>query len=193
MSKWLVRGLVFAAVMVVVRVLQGALINAWDTQAGPISVVLVALFAVAALGWGYVDGRHDARAHSDPDRRQDLAMTWLIAGLIAGVVSGVVAWFVSLFYAGLYIEALLNEITTFAAFTALVVFVFAIVGVALGHWLVDRHAGPVQRRRESDGRHEHPGADVFAAARQPGHDSAETVPVRADDATTTRAHDTDED
>ena len=33
MSKWLLRGLVFAALMVVVRLVQGALINAWETQA----------------------------------------------------------------------------------------------------------------------------------------------------------------
>jgi hypothetical protein len=31
MSKWLLRGLVFAALMVIVRLLQGALINAWET------------------------------------------------------------------------------------------------------------------------------------------------------------------
>ena len=31
MSKWLLRGLVFSALMVVVRLLQGALINAWES------------------------------------------------------------------------------------------------------------------------------------------------------------------
>ena len=43
MSKWLLRGLVFAALMVIVRLLQGAMINAWETRAGLISIVLVVL------------------------------------------------------------------------------------------------------------------------------------------------------
>ena len=87
MSKWLLRGLVFAALMVIVRLLQGAMINAWETKAGLISIVLVILFAIAVFIWGILDGRADARAYPDPDRRQDLSMTWLLAGLFAGVVA----------------------------------------------------------------------------------------------------------
>src|SRR5690348_7064713 len=139
MSKWLLRGLVFAAGMIVVRLLQGAMINAWETKAGLISIVLVVLFAIVVFIWGVLDGQADARANPDPDRREDLAMTWLLAGLFAGIVSGAVAWLISLFYKSLYVEALLNEVTTFAAFTALLVFLFAIAGVALGRWMVDRN------------------------------------------------------
>ncbi len=106
MSKWLLRGLVFAALMVIVRLLQGAMINAWETKAGLISITLVVLFAIAVFVWGLIDGRADARANPDPDRRDDLAMTWLLAGLFAGVVSGAVAWFISLFYKSLYVEGL---------------------------------------------------------------------------------------
>ena len=163
MSKWLLRGLVFAALMVIVRLLQGALINAWETKAGLISVILVAAFALVALAWGYVDGRADARDNPDPDRRQDLAMTWLLAGLFAGVVSGAVAWFIGIFYKNLYVEGLINELTTFAAFTALLVFISAIIGVALGHWLVDRKTPEQPRRREGDD--DRADTDVFAAVR----------------------------
>ena len=162
MSKWLVRGLAFAALMVIVRLLQGAMINAWETKAALISAVLVALYAVVAVVWGYADGRSDARRNPDPDRRDDLAMTWLLAGLFAGVVSGAVAWFIGLFYNNLYVEGLINEITTFAAFTALLVFVCAIIGTALGHWLGDRKAPEQSRRREDDDRAD---TDVFAAVR----------------------------
>ncbi|MFB1297329.1 B-4DMT family transporter [Mycobacterium sp. pW049] len=162
MSKWLVRGLVFAALMVIVRLLQGAMINAWETKAAMISAILVALYALVVLIWGYADGRADARKNPDPDRRDDLAMTWLLAGLFAGVVSGAVAWLIGLFYKNLYVEGLINEITTFAAFTALLVFVFAIIGVALGHWLVDRKTPDQPRRREDDDRAD---TDVFAAVR----------------------------
>ncbi|ADT99712.1 MULTISPECIES: B-4DMT family transporter [Mycolicibacterium] len=165
MSKWLVRGLVLAALMVIVRLLQGAMINAWETKAGLISAVLVAAYAVVALIWGYADGRSDARRNPDPDRRDDLAMSWLLAGLFAGVVSGAVAWFIGLFYKNLYVEGLINELTTFAAFTALLVFISAIIGVALGHWLVDRKAPAQERRREDDDRAD---TDVFAAVRDTG-------------------------
>jgi MFS family permease len=160
MSRWLLRGLVFAASMVIVRLVQGALINLWETQALWISVTLVVLFALGAVLWGYVDGRADARTNPDPDRRDDFAMTWLLAGLFAGVVSGLVSWFISLFYTGLYAEGLINEVTTFAAFTALLVFVSAIIGVSVGRFLVDRKAPPVQRHGADYDRAD---TDVFAA------------------------------
>ena len=184
MSNWLLRGLVFAALMVIVRLLQGAMINAWETKAGLISIVLVVLFAIAVFIWGFLDGRADAKANPDPDRRGDLAMTWLLAGLFAGVVSGLVAWFISLFYKSLYVEALLNEVTTFAAFTALLVFLFAIAGVALGRWLVDRnlekqprkHHGLAEAAAEQE--QDRADTDVFAAVR---HDdgTTETAPTQA--------------
>lgn len=164
MSKWLLRGLVFAALMVVVRLLQGALINAWETQALLISVTLVVLFGIASFIWGTVDGRADARANPDPDRRGDLAMTWLLAGLFAGIVSGFVAWFISLFYNNLYAEALLNEVTTFAAFTALLTFLTAIAGVSLGRYLVDRNSEPLERKREGVD-NDRADTDVFEAVR----------------------------
>ncbi len=176
MSKWLLRGLVFAALMVIVRLLQGAMINAWETKAGLISIVLVVLFAIAVFVWGNLDGRADARANPDPDRRGDLAMTWLLAGLFAGVVSGVVAWFISLFYKSLYVEALLNEVTTFAAFTALVVFLFAIAGVALGRWMVDRKAPEAPHHGSGAADEDRADTDVFAAVRQDGGTS-ETAPT----------------
>jgi len=161
MSKWLLRGLVFAASMVVVRLLQGAMINAWESWAIVISVSLVVVFIIAAFIWGLVDGRADAEANPDPDRRGDLAMTWLVAGLFAGIVSGFVAWFISLFYDNLYAEGLLNEVTTFAAFTALITFLAAITGVAVGRYLIDRNAPPVQRHSAADS--DRADTDVFQA------------------------------
>jgi uncharacterized membrane protein YfcA len=178
MSKWLLRGLVFAALMVIVRLLQGAMINAWETRAGLISIVLVALFAIAVFIWGIADGRADARDNPDPDRRSDLAMTWLLAGLFAGVVSGAVAWFISLFYKSLYVEALLNEVTTFAAFTALVVFLFSVAGVALGRWLVDRKAPEAPHHGTSVTDEDRADTDVFAAVRHDGG-AAEAAPTEA--------------
>jgi len=175
MSKWLLRGLVLAALMVLVRIVQGTLINAFETQAGTISLVLMALYIVAVFIWGLFDGRADAQANPDPDRRGDLAMIWLLAGLFAGVVSGAVAWFVSLFYKSLFAEGLLSELTTFAAFTALLVFLFAIAGVALGRWFIDRKAPEVPHHGHAhDDRAD---TDVFAAARQPDADDTSEAPT----------------
>ena len=167
MRTWMLRGLVFAAVMVVVRLFQGALINAWQRQAGLISAVLLLLFVIGAVAWGVIDGRADATGNRDPDRRGDLAMTWLLAGLVAGVLSGAVCWLIALVYKGLYTGGLINEVTTFAAFTALVVFLPGIIGVTIGRWRVDRqfektpekhHGLGVKQEREGD-------TDVFTAVR----------------------------
>ncbi len=169
MSKWLLRGLVFAALMVFIRLVQGAAINAWETKAALISITLVVLFAIAVVIWGFLDGRSDARSNPDPDRREDLAMTWLLAGLFAGIVSGAIAWLISLFYKDLYVGGLVNELTTFAAFTALLIFVMAIVGVAVGHWTVDRHADETPRQHHglAAGDDDRADTDVFAAVRHP--------------------------
>lgn len=157
----MLRGLVYAAAMVVVRLFQGALINAWQTNAGLFSVVLLVLFIIGVAVWGVLDGRADARANPDPDRRGDLAMTWLLAGLLAGVLSGAVSWLIALFYKGLYTGGLLNELTTFAAFTALCVFLPGIIGVTIGRWRVDRNPPP--RRPGADD--ERADTDVFSAVR----------------------------
>ncbi|OCB25316.1 hypothetical protein A5674_21565 [Mycobacterium malmoense] len=157
----MLRGLVYAAAMVVVRLFQGALINAWQTQAGLFSVVLLLLFIIGVAVWGVLDGRADAIANPDPDRRRDLAMTWLLAGLVAGVLSGAVSWLIALVYKGLYTGGLINELTTFAAFTALCVFLPGIIGVTVGRWRVDRNPPP--RRPGTD--EERADTDVFSAVR----------------------------
>jgi hypothetical protein len=172
MSKWLLRGVVFAALMVIVRLLQGAMISAWQAQALWISIGLVSVFTIVAFLWGVLDGQSDARAQPDPDRRQDLAMAWLLAGLFAGIVSGLVAWIIGQFYDNIYVESIINELTTFAAFTALLLFVAGVCGVTLGRWLVDRNAPPAPK-------HEHAGdradTDVFAAVTASQNGSAEAT------------------
>ena len=162
MSKWLLRGIVFAALMVIVRLLQGAMIGAWEKQSLLISVTLVVLYIIAAFAWGVLDGQNDAKAQPDPDRREDLAMAWLVGGLFAGVVSGFFAWLIGQFYDNIYVDALAAEVTTFAAFTALLVFLPAILAVGAGRWSVDRNAPPVDRHGNVD---DHADTDVFAAVR----------------------------
>jgi hypothetical protein len=87
---------------------------------------------------------------------------------------------ISLFYKSLYVEGLFNEVTTFAAFTALVVFLFAVTGAALGRWLVDRKAPEVKRHGAERTDDERADTDVFAAVRHDGGtESGETAPTEA--------------
>lgn len=163
MSKWLLRGIVFAALMVIVRLLQGAMIGAWEKQSLMISVTLVVLFIIAAFAWGVLDGQNDAKSQPDPDRREDLAMAWLVGGLFAGVVSGFVAWLIGQLYDNIYVDSLVSEVTTFAAFTALIVFVGGVCGVSLGRWLIDRNAPPAPKHDHAGDSGERTDTDVFAA------------------------------
>jgi hypothetical protein len=149
--------------MVVVRLFQGTLIDVWQTAAGLISIVLLILFLAGVVAWGVIDGRTDARENPDPDRRRDLALTWLLAGLVAGVVSGAVTWLIATFYTSLYAGGLINELTTFAAFTALLVFLGGIGGVTVGRWLIDRKGAYAPRQGEGD--EDRVDTDVFAAVR----------------------------
>jgi hypothetical protein len=164
MTNWMLRGLVFGAAMVVVRLFQGTLINVWQTQAALISIALLVLFIIGVVVWGVLDGRADAASNPDPDRRDDLAMTWLLAGLVAGLLSGAVTWLISIFYSSLYAGGLINELTTFAAFTALVVFLGAISGVTLGRWRIDR-TGAYKPQSGARGDDDRADTDVFAAVR----------------------------
>lgn len=162
MNNWMLRGLVFGGAMVVVRLIQGSLIQVWQTHAGLISIVLLILFLIGVVFWGVRDGRADAAANPDPDRRSDLAMTWLCGGLVAGVLSGAVTWLIGVFYKALYVGGLLNELTVFAAFTALLVFLGGISGVTIGRFLIDR-AGAYTPK--GDGGEDRADTDVFAAVR----------------------------
>jgi hypothetical protein len=107
-------------------------------------------------------------------------MTWLLAGLFAGIVSGAVTWLISLIYKSLYVEALVNEVTTFAAFTALLVFLASVAGVSLGRWLVDRNLEKQPRQHhglaEAAADQDRADTDVFAAVSQPASaEDTETV------------------
>lgn len=157
MTTWLFRGLAFAALMTVVRFIQGTLVNQAGTNSSLISIGLMALMTIPAFLWGLLDGRSDAKQNPDPDRRHDLAMRWILAGVIAGIGSGIACWVISKMTVNMYAGNLLGEVTTIAAFSALVIFLPAIIACSVGRWLVDRNTVYEGRRRE-DGHH---GATIF--------------------------------
>jgi hypothetical protein len=163
MTNWMLRGLAFGGAMVVIRLIQGSLIQVWQTQATLISIVLLLLFLAGVVFWGLADGRADAAANPDPDRRSDLALTWLLAGLVAGVVSGAVTWLIGVFYKALFVGGLINELTVFAAFTALLVFLGGITGATVGRYLIDRSGAYTPKA--GGGEEDRADTDVFAAVR----------------------------
>jgi Na+/proline symporter len=174
MTTWLPRGVLLAIGMVLVRLVQGTLINGSPTNAGTISFALCALFGVAAFIWALFDGMADARANPDPDRRRDLAMRWLMAGLVAGVLSGLVTWIISHFYTAVYVDGLGPELVVFPAFTALLIFLPAMIAVALGRWLVDRRRPPFHRQRGGAG------GDVFGAVQADEDPNEKYAPSRTE-------------
>lgn len=150
MTTWLFRGLVFAALWTLERFVQGTLVNQAGTNSSMISIGLAAAMTIPAFLWGLLDGRADATDNPDPDRRRDLAMRWILAGVIAGMVSGVVCLIISKLTVNMYAGNLFSELTTITAFSALVIFIPAIMAVSVGRWLVDRKNPYAGRRREGD-------------------------------------------
>jgi uncharacterized membrane protein YfcA len=158
-TQWLTRGAVFAVLMVLTRVVQGLALSVWENHGTAINLVLLIVFIAAVVAWALTDGRGDAQRNPDPDRRDDLAMWWLLAGIFAGFVSGLVVWLISLFNHGIYAASILAELTTTAAFVALVVFAPAMAGVFAGRLLVDRKEKEHAALQQSD-------TDVFQAVQE---------------------------
>ncbi|MFD6197983.1 B-4DMT family transporter [Mycobacteriaceae bacterium NPDC060252] len=158
-TQWLTRGAVFAVLMVLIRVVQGLAISVWENHGTAINIVLVLVFVGAVTAWAITDGRGDAQRNPDPDRRDDLAMWWLLSGIVAGVVSGLAVWLISLFNNGIYAAGILAELTTTAAFVSLLVFAPAMVGVFVGRLLVDRKEKEHAALQQSD-------TDVFQAVQE---------------------------
>ncbi|HLR98432.1 B-4DMT family transporter [Mycolicibacillus parakoreensis] len=184
-NNWVLRGLVLAAGMLVLRLIQGVLINTFEMYATLISVSLLVIFIVGAATWAYFDGRENAKSDPDPERRADLAMTWLLAGITAGVLSGVAAWLIALFDPAIYTGGLLNELTGIAAFTALVAWVPAMAAVALGRWQIDKNYDWPSEHGEAGAEGDRADTDVFAAVDPDAQAAGEAVSEAASEEPTT--------
>jgi hypothetical protein len=140
MNAWVLRATVLGVLTVVLRTLLGFGMIYWPTQGAWMRVVCLVVLIAAGVAWGLTDGRGDRRANSDPEfGGADLTMRWLKVGVAGGLGAGVVAWLLD-FVPGFDLgdNGLGFEITAGAAFIVLLIFVPAMVGVAVGRYLVNR-------------------------------------------------------
>jgi uncharacterized membrane protein YfcA len=161
--------------MVLLRLMQSVAIEQWDTHEIAISLVLLSVFVIAVVAWSLADGTGDAERNPDSDHRDDLAMRWLLGGIFAGAVSGIAVCVISIFYSGVYVSSVLAELTTTAAFTALLVFAPAMLGVYVGRKLVDRKASRQAALARTD-------TDVFQAVREDQAPAGQTPEDQAPEA-----------
>ncbi len=148
MSSWLLRGLAMTAVHVIARVLLGVAVVEAPLHSTVWKTVAIGAVVLVALLWGGIDGVVDARANPDPDDYEDLTVRWLQAGVLAGLVAGAIGWFLGRFvFAGIGQSGLFVELIAGGSFIALLVFVPAFVGAAIGRFLVrweQRRANPTE-------------------------------------------------
>ncbi|MFB8007284.1 B-4DMT family transporter [Nocardia sp. NPDC056000] len=141
MNAWVLRAVGLGALTVVLRTLLGFAMVNWPTNGSWMRILCLIVLVAIVVAWGVVDGRHDRRANPDPDRGADLTMRWLKAALAGGLGAGLVAWlldFLPKFDLG--DNGLLFEISSGASFIILIIFIPAMIGVALGRYLVGRES-----------------------------------------------------
>ncbi|TSD94632.1 hypothetical protein FOS14_20200 [Skermania sp. ID1734] len=202
MNLWLLRGLCLAAVHVVVRVIVGLLIIKWPLHGDVVRWVSLVVVLAIALIWGLFDGRRDRRANPEAEDGADLTMLWLKAGIVGALVAGIVCWILDLVGIDVSSNGLFFEITSGAAWTTLIIFVPAMLGVAIGRLLANREISKSEQQRELVGagaRHsstagyqgdEYYDAPSGAHARPDEETTQEFPAVPADDRSARQATDT---
>lgn len=143
--SWLIRGGVLAVVHVVTRALLGFSVQTAPSFRFLESTIAVALVVVCALLWAGIDGVAESRGDNAVDQKAapntDLTMMWLQAGVLTGVASGIVSWILNqLVDFGVTTLNLVGELSAGLAATALLVFVPALLGCALGRAIGRRRA-----------------------------------------------------
>lgn len=139
MERWLLRGLVLAVVHAAAAVIAAKMAPTIGGQRSVlVSVTFAVLIGIAVL-WGALDGWR---------RSPSPYLTWTIASVLAGLVSGVL----NVIGRGLFVDAtgiseLGSQMTSGAAFVALLVAVPAWAGVLFG----SRLDAPAARKTKASG------------------------------------------
>ncbi|SIR87575.1 B-4DMT family transporter [Williamsia sterculiae] len=151
MIAWLLRGLVMTGVHIAARVLLAIAVVESPLHGTAYKFFAVAVVILIALIWGGVDGILDARAHEEPDDYRDLLMRWLKAGLFTGLISAIVCYLLAQHVlAGMGDNGFFIELIAGGSFTALLVFIPAMAGVAVGRFLIRSQRRRAQKRADRD-------------------------------------------
>ncbi|WP_228001560.1 B-4DMT family transporter [Nocardia australiensis] len=152
MIAWVLRAVVLGALVVALRTVLGFAMVYWPTQGAWMRILCLVVLIGAVAFWGLLDGHKDRVAHPDPERGTDLTILWLKAAVLGGLGSGLAAWILDwLPRFDLGDNGLLFELTASASFIVLLIFIPALIGVAIGRLLAGR-----QTRDESAPRQENP-------------------------------------
>ena len=132
-QSWLLRGLALAGVLVVVRIVMGALVEASPEHGTAVRMVGLLVVVGVSATWGFVDGKRDRRNHPDPDHGgTDLVMMWMFAAIVAGLSAGLVCWILGKLGLNMGDNSLFFELVSGASWSLLLVLVGALAGKVLG-------------------------------------------------------------
>lgn len=129
-EQWLVRAGLMTLVHVGVRTALGFAALSWPTAGQTQRMSGLAVVVVVAVLWAGVD---TLRENTDDEARDDLAVRWLKAAALAGPLAGLLGWAVeSIFIDSVGTSALAGNLIGGGAFTALLIFIPALVGMGFG-------------------------------------------------------------
>ena len=129
-KQWLIRAGLMTLVHVGVRTALGFAALSWPTSGQAQRNVGLAVVLIVAALWAGVDA---LRENVDDDERDDLPARWLKAAALAGPVAGLLGWAIEgLFIDSVGTSALAGNVIGGGAFTALLIFIPALIGMMLG-------------------------------------------------------------
>jgi len=127
--EWLPRAGLMMLVHVAARTALGFAALSWPTSGQLQRIIGFVVVVIAAL-WSGLD---TLRENLADDERAGLTQRWLTAAVVAGPVAGLVGWAIEgLFIDSIGTSALAGDIIGGGAFTALLIFVPAVVGMMFG-------------------------------------------------------------
>jgi len=128
--EWLPRAGLMMLVHVAARTALGFAALSWPTSGQLQRIIGFVVVVVIAALWSGLDTLRESLAD---DEREDLTQRWLTAAVVAGPVAGLVGWAIEgLFIDSIGTSALAGDIIGGGAFTALLIFVPAVVGMMFG-------------------------------------------------------------
>lgn len=144
MTSWVLRATILGASVVALRVLLGFAMASWPTYGTIWRAGCLIVIVAVVVAWGARDARRSAAS-------ADLTVRWLVTGVVAGIGSGAVCWVLDQ-VPGIELGdgGALYELTSGASFITLLVFLPAMVGIAIGRAQSRRASKSVTRTTEPE-------------------------------------------